>query len=140
MNLRRIAAAAIGLAAIAAGVIVAPSPAMAATKWDLTGTGGDKVGAWARGSYWWGGDGRLYVKVVLRDTVANKKDARVYLRAYYTHGDPREEVLKNSQGSGDDVTMTWDFRGDIYYIEGQECIDNAVSAISCASYGTIYPQ
>jgi hypothetical protein len=138
--MRRLAAASAAcLATAALGAGIASTPAQAATKkWDLTRTPGNIAGVWAYGTYWKGGDGRLYVKVNVKDTASNKKDARVYLTAYYTNGEPRRERLVNGKGSGKTVTKTWSFRGDVYYIEGQECVDNSTSAIKCAGWGRVY--
>jgi hypothetical protein len=134
MRMRRITAAVTtGLVALVIGIGVAPAPALAASGWDLTHTVGDQAGAWAYGSYWWGGDGRLYVKVNVKDTIANGKNASVKLTAYYTGGDPRHESLTNNNGAGTTVTNTWDFRGDVSAIWGIECIDNSTSLQDCAA-------
>ncbi|MCW6003445.1 hypothetical protein K1W54_02440 [Micromonospora sp. CPCC 205371] len=125
---------------IALGVsMLAPTPAQAGTGgWDLTGTNGDRAGAWAHGWVWWEG-GRLHVSVHVEDTVANSRDARVHLTAFYLNGDTREETVVNSGGEGSVQSREFNFRSDVFAISGRECIDSSTTTESCApGWGDVF--
>jgi hypothetical protein len=139
MRMRRAAAAAVSGIIVLGAAILSPSPAHAATGWNLTGTAGDRVGAWAYGSFWWGSDGRLHVSVNVKDTAANSKDARVKLRAFYLNGDTRNETVINNGGAGSVLSREFTFRSDVIGISGRECIDNSTTSEQCGpGWGEVY--
>jgi hypothetical protein len=132
MKIRRFLATLTAGVAVMTGAIVAPAPAQAATYWSLSNTGGDIVGAWAYGYWWWSG-GRLYVQVNVKDTTNDVRGAAVRIHAYYNDGGFRSEELK-ANGAGNSNTYTWNFAGNVTDVYGFECTD-----ISCRStYGRIY--
>jgi hypothetical protein len=138
MGIRRlITAGAASAAAVAVGVGMGSTPAQAATKWDLTHSSGNIAGVWGYGTYRWASNGRLYLTVNVKDTAANKKDARVYLRAHYNDGAKREEHLVNGNGSGTTVSITWNFRYDVFLVEARECVDNSLTKKKCAGWSPI---
>ncbi|GAB2935459.1 hypothetical protein GCM10027280_24100 [Micromonospora polyrhachis] len=136
MKIRRyLMSLATGLAVLVGGIVVAPAPAQAAVKWDLTGSYSDMAGSWAYGSWWWSG-GRFYVEVNVKDTVADGEAAGMCLRAEYSDGGSRKERVHNSGGKGTTKTVTYNFADNVSEIYGGEYVGGATTG--CLAVGIIY--
>ncbi|MDT0530982.1 hypothetical protein RM555_18505 [Micromonospora sp. DSM 115977] len=139
MKKRRSAVAALlGISALFGTVVISPAPAQAATEWSMSNTSADVSGAWVHGSWRWGDNGRLYVEVKVKDTVANDRNAKARLMAYYRDGGTRYEELANDNGMNSTVSRTYNFASNVTRVEINECTDNSLSANICGRYSTIF--
>lgn len=121
MNLKT--KAALTLAAIPAALLLTVGPAAAGAGYDVTHTGGDIAGAWARGNIWTTSDGRVHLDGKLKDTSsADKKGAALRIHAVYADGGTRDEEVWNTNGAGAEVNIgAYSFASSVRRIQLKEC-------------------
>jgi hypothetical protein len=108
--------------------LAAAAPAQAASGWNVTGTAGDIVGAYAHGSAYRRGDNRIQVTGTLTDTKADGKLAILQLWATYADGGTRYErdVTGSSKALGS--SGGYNFASSLRKIEVQECLGHSTAS------------